>query len=382
MGVTDWFIGLFKNNTTVSLDMYTGEIAAELFYKELAIQASINLISNAVARSEFQTYEKGKSTRGENYYLFNVEPNKNKSSSKFWRDVIHKLIYDNECLIIQNNGYFYVADSYEVTKYAFKDYVYKDVEVDGLKLDKPYFESEVFHFELHNEKIKNVVDGLYKSYSKLIAASQGHYKKNNARRGALKIPSSYPETDKAQKALQELLSKKFKRFFEAEGGAVLPLTNGMEYEELSSNIGIKGGIEGRDIRAFIDDIFDFTAIAFQIPPQLLRGNVQDTEKVINNLLTLCINPLVELLQDEINRKYYGKQAFLERTYLKIDTSIIKSVDIKDIASALDILERIGAFSIDDSLRVLGMEPLNTKWSKARWMTKNYERVEDRFKGGG
>ncbi|SET55755.1 phage portal protein, HK97 family [Natronincola peptidivorans] len=382
MAVWDWFLGLFKDDGTLKLDAYCGELAGEIFYKELAVQACVNLIANAVARSEFLTYEKGKEKKGENYYLFNVEPNQNKSSSKFWRDVIHKLVYHNECLVIQQDEKFYVADSFDPVKFAFKENIYKNIVIEDYKLKDTYKESQVFHFELHDEKIRTVIDGLYASYSKLIIVSSANYKKNNARRGTLEIPTSYPQTDKAQKDLNELLTSKFKRFFEAEGGAVLPLTNNMKYDELESNIGKKSGADGKDIRAFIDDIFDFVAIALQVPPQLLKGNVSDTDKAVNNFLTFCVNPIAELLTDEINRKLYGKKLYLERTYVKLDTSRIKAVDIKDIANALDILTRIGAYSVDDSLRALGMEPLETEWSKAKWMTKNYERIEQRYKGAG
>ncbi len=82
------------------------------------------------------------------------------------------------------------------------------------------------------------------------------------------------------------------------------------------------------------------------------------------------------MADEINRKLYKKKAYLERTYLKIDTTRIKNVNIKDVAGSLDILLRIGSYSIDDCLKILGMEPLETEWSKTRWMTKNYERIND------
>ena len=155
----------------------------------------------------------------------------------------------------------------------------------------------------------------------------------------------------------------------------------MKYEELSSNIGVKGGTNNAQIRAFIDDVFDFVAIAFQVPPVLLKGGVADTEKAMDNFLTFCINPLAELLADEINRKYYGKQAFLKRTYMRINTSMIRAHDIKDIAGALETLLRIGGYTIDDVLKTLGMEPLGTDWSTTRWMTKNYSPVEAVIKGG-
>lgn len=383
MAVLDWFLGLFNKDTgTLDLDAYIGELAGEIFFKELAVQASINLIANAVSRSEFQTFENGKEVKKDNYYLFNVEPNPNKSASKFWRDVVSKLVYNNECLVIQQGYSFYAADDFDVEEFAFKPYVYHDIVIDNLQLKGSYIEPDVFHFELHNEKITNVIEGLNRSYSKLIAVSQKNYKKNNSRKGKVKIPTEYPQTQKAQDDLKNLFETRFKKFFEAEGEAVLPLTNGLDYEELKSNIGTDGTANNKEIRSFIDDIIDFVAIAFNIPPILIKGGVANMEKLIDYFLTFCINPIAELINDEINRKLYGKRAFLNRTYVKLNTSFIKAVNIKDIAGSLEILERIGAFTVDDSLKALGMEPLNTEWSKARWMTKNYENIEDRYEGGG
>jgi len=381
MGLWDWFSRLFSDGMTISLNDDFSKLSNEIFYKELAIQSCVNLISNAVSRGEFLTYEKGKEVRKGNYYLFNVEPNQNKSASKFWRDVVGKLVYKNKCLVVQVNDMLYVADSFDVDEYAFLENIYKNIVVGDYRLAGTYKESQVFRFELHNEKIKTIIDGLYASYSELIAASKSHYQKNNARRGSLDIPTNYPQSEKAQSDLTDLLDIRFKRFFDATGGAVLPLSNGMKYTELASNIGVKGGAEGRDVKAFIDDAFDFVAIGFQMSPQLLRGSVADTGKAFTDFLTLCIGPLAELITDEVNRKMYGKAAYLERSYIKLDTSRIRAADIKDIASALDILVRVGAYNIDDCLKALGMEPLNTPESQARFMTKNYAPVGEVMKGG-
>lgn len=377
--ITDWFRNLFNLDGTVEVDGYAGTLSAELFMKELAVQACVNLIANAVSRSEFLTYDKGLAVRNDNYYLFNVEPNQNKSSSKFWRDMVHKLVYENECLVIQQNGMFYVAESFTTVKYAFKENIYKDVVVEEYALNKNFKESDIMHFELHDQAIKILIEGIYSSYGNLIAYSKDNYKRSNAKRGTLDVPTSYPQTEKAQEQLELLLSKRFKKFFEAEGGAVLPLTNGLKYTDLATT-GYKTGSDSRDIRALVDDVFDYTAIAFQIPPQLLKGTVADTDKVISNFLTFCVNPIAELITDEINRKYYGKKAFLEKTYVKLDTTRITNVNIKDIANALDILTRVGIYCVDDSLKALGMEPLDTEYSRQRWMTKNYSPIEQAAKG--
>jgi len=383
LSVWQRFLSWFNQDSgTLSLDVCVAGLASETYVKELAVQACINLIANTVARSEFRTYEKGEETRKDNYYLFNVEPSPNRNASKFWREVIARLVYDNECLVIQEGGYLYVAESFERQKFAFKEHVYTDVVVDEYKLRDRFSESQVLYFELHNQKIKAVIDGLYYSYAKLIELSKKRYQKNSVRRGALTIPTTYPQTDKAQADLKDLLEKRFKAFFAAEGDAVIPLTGGMTYEEAKDPTTARASIEGRDIRAFIDDVFDYVAIAFQVPPQLLKGNVADTDKAVSNFLTFCVNPLAELLADEINRKMYGKKAFLARTYMKLDTSHIRAVDIRDVANALDVLLRIGAYSVDDCLKALGMEPLGGEIGQQRWMTKNYTPIETVLEGGG
>jgi len=73
--------------------------------------------------------------------------------------------------------------------------------------------------------------------------------------------------------------------------------------------------------------------------------------------------------------------YTQNTYVKCDTRNVKVVNLKDIANALDILTRIGAYTIDDSLKALGMEPLNTDWSRIRFMTKNYQPITEMLKGG-
>ena len=99
MGLLDFF-SWFNKKKSLNLSEYIGKLATEACFRDLAIQACVNLIANTVSRSEFKTFEKGVETKKDNYYLFNVEPNPNKSASKFWRQVIHHLVFDNECLVI------------------------------------------------------------------------------------------------------------------------------------------------------------------------------------------------------------------------------------------------------------------------------------------
>src|SRR5699024_6314484 len=139
--------------------------------------------------------------------------------------------------------------------------------------------------------------------------------------------------------------------------AVYPESEGFEYTEITESKGSRSNDSGRETKNFVNDVFDFIAIGFGIPPSLLKGDTVDTKDALNNFLTFCINPIAKLIQDEINRKMYGKEAYLENTYAKVDTTNIKAVDLRDIANSIELLNRNGALTIDDTLRILGKEPI-------------------------
>ena len=113
------------------------DIPAELYYKELAIYTASSLIGNAISRSEIRTYEQGKMVKKRDYYLLNVSPNRNETSSIFWHKVINRVIRNGEALVVEAGGYLYCADSY--TKMAERPILgdlYERVTVGNFTFDK------------------------------------------------------------------------------------------------------------------------------------------------------------------------------------------------------------------------------------------------------
>ena len=275
---------------------------------------------------------------------------------------------------MQDDGLF-VADSFTKEPFAFKENIYKNLQIENYQMRRIFNESEVFYFALHSTEMKKLIDGLYRDYGILIEYSKKHYRTSNARRGVLDIPTNYPQTEEYQNQLKKLLAVNLTTFFETEKASLLTLTGGLQYTDLT-NASYKNGSDSRDIRSLIDDIFDYVAIAFQIPPQMLKGNLADSDNSWNSYLTHCIKPLAELLEKEINRKYFGKKAYLEKTMLKVDTSLIKAIDIKDLAIAIDVFTRNGVNTLDDNLRMLGREEVGGELGQKRFMTLNLEDIEN------
>lgn len=353
--------------------------AYELYIRELAFWTCVNKIANAVSKCEFKTYYHNKETKGKEYYLWNYEPNQNQNAAGFIYKLIAQLYRKNECLVVEINHRMYVAESYIKEVYALRDYKFSGISFDGYTLQETLDMSDVMFFELNSTDMRKLMNGMYDSYSKLITYAQNAYQKSRGHKGILNIAGVAQEQDNFNETFEELMSTHFKNFF-GKDNAVLPLFDGYNYQDISQNAKTYSTESTRDIKALADDIFEFTARAFSFPPSLAKGDVQDTTKATDELLTFAIDPLVKMIQQEINRKRNGKDGLKQGNYLKIDTLAVKHVDIFDIATPIDKLISSGAFTINDVLQVIGKPKIDESWADQHFMTKNYSEIGAILKG--
>jgi HK97 family phage portal protein len=376
MGLISWLVDRISGDpepTQVEVDEFLN-IQAELVVRNLAFQTAVNLIANSISKCEFKTYLNNEELKKQEYYLWNIEPNKNQNSSQFIHKWISMLFERNECLIIESNGQLLVVDSFNKTEYALFDYTFSGVTVGDFTFGKTFKMSEVMYFKLNNKDIRRVINLMYESYGKLIAYGQNSYKKSRGSKGVVEVNATAEGKANFKETFEKLMNERFKKFFEADN-AVLPLFDGYKYTDIGSKTYNTEGT--RDIKAMVDDIYDFTARALRIPPVMLKGdlaNVSDT--VVNNYLTFCVDPLIDMLQEEINRKRSGYSGYSQGTYLDIDTKSIKHIDLLSVSTAIDKLIGSGAFCVNDIRKLVGEQIIDEPWAWKHWMTKNYSGVEE------
>ncbi len=375
MGVFDFLGRFFKDADEVSLKAVSREARESPHYKILVVEAAINLIAKTFSLAEFQTFEKGEETRKKNYYLFNVEANRNYSAPAFWRRTIRRLIENSEALVLVQDGQFFLADSFEREEFVFKENIYREIVVDNYALEDVWQESDVLYLEDSFTKLHRAIRGVYSDFAKLIAASSKGYRSSKSRKGKLKIPTKLPKGVEDEEALQEYIRDTLREFMDPDKDTVYPESEGFIYEEVKEGRSSGAHDTGRDTRKFIEDVLDFVAMGLGIPPSVLTGEFADTKDAVANFLSFGIKPFTDLVSSEINRKMYGLQNFQKRTYMRIDTTNIKTIELKDIANSIDLLNRNAALTIDDILRYLGKEPLGGELGAMRFITKNYELLE-------
>jgi HK97 family phage portal protein len=388
MGLLSWLyeklggaVPTSGNALDSAIDEYK-EIFGDTFFRELALWSAVNMIASAVSKCEFQTFSHNEKTPSSEYYRWNIEPNKNQNSTQFLRKLISTLYLKNECLVIEQNRQLLVADGYTRTPYVLKEDEFTQVTVGDYPFPNPFKGNEVFFFKLAEADMQAVTNGIFAAYSKLIACSTKAYRKSRGVRGIFKystLPIAWGgDRDKFEAAV----NARIKKWIGLDSGA-LTLGEGQNWEESTSKTYSLDTT--RDIRAMIDDVSDFTAKAFGIPPALLRGDVQGISDALDQFLTFCIDPLTDMLSEEINRKSYGYEGFRNGNYIKIDTRRIKHIDILSVSTAIDKLIGSGAYSINEIREICGDTRLTDENADAHFITKNYTLLDEALNalsGGG
>ncbi len=353
------------------------EKLSKLVMEEFTIHAAINLIANCISKCEFKTFEGGKEIQDEEYYTWNFEPNKNQNSSQFLQELVTKLLYNNECLIVGASGQLIIAESFSKEEYALKETIFSNVYRKNLTLNRSFRMSEVLYFQLNNKNIRKLLTDLCNGYNTILNEAVDKYEKAGGEKGTLHIDATAKGQMYGNKTFEqvyeELMNERFKKFFNSRS-AVLPLFQGFTYTKQAAEQSKKSTSEMKDIVDMLDEIVETVARAFNIPVSLLKGDVSDVEKITRNFLTFCIDPICEMIQTEINRKRYGKTEVAKKNYLKVDTTTVMHIDIFDIAEKIDKLIASGMYCIDELRKKLGDAELNTEESKKYWITKNYQEI--------
>ncbi len=379
MGVFRDFLGKMLSSKDTEIDVISEKIANEIYVKELAINCAINIIAKLMSSSEIKTFSKNKEIKEHMYYLFNIEPNQNQNATEFYFQLFQQLIYDEEVLIVSENNFLYIADSFDKYDRSLYPTYFKNVAIKDLTLtNKTYFMEDVLYMKLNNKKIKDLIDGLYLSYGKLINSAFNSYKKSKGTRGKYKIPANWSQKFKDQQALQKVIREKFKAYF-ASDDAVLPIEEGYDYIETGENSNRKN-TSSSEIRELIDVIFNIVAIAFNMPVGILKGDISQNKEIIKSLLTINIKPYAKMLQNEINRKYYGEAEYLKGNRVKVDITNIQYINLLENANAIDVLFRDG-FSHNEIMDRLDEEKLDEEWADMHFVTKNYMTVQEMIKQG-
>lgn len=351
------------------------EAAQEYQVRELSFWVCANMVANALGRCEFRTFRAHQEIQEREYYLWNVSPNVNQNSSAFLHKLVARLYQNNEALIVNtlarpDMDALVVADSWEEPEaWPSRQNEYRGVTVGDYTYQYPVYEANALHLKLNHTNMRPILNGLYQSYWRLVSAAMRAYQWGHGQHWKVHVSQLAQGDDKFQESFQQMITEQLKPFFDSDG-AILPEFDGYAYENVGGSTSSGASRDTRDIRAMIEDIFDFTARGFLIPAVLVNGSVEGTADANTRFLTNCLDPLADQLQEEIVRKRYGYEAWRRGDYLRVDTSSVIHFDLFANAANVEKLVGSGAYTINDVRRAANQATINEPWADEHFMTLN------------
>lgn len=362
----------FMERKVAMSEIVAQKLADQLAFKELALFIGISYIANTLSKCEFKTYENGVEVKKKLYYMLNVSPNPNQNSSQFINKFVEQYYYQGHSLVVPYRSHIHCADSFDVDdSNPLVENKFNNVTFGNQQPKKQYKASEVFYFKLDNKQVKSLIDSMYLEYSGIIAQALETFKRTNGTRYKLLL-ERYQAGDPEFKKQYDEHIKKSLQAFTGNANSIYIQNKGTDLQEFSS----KTMTNTSDIIAMRKEIFEVVAQAMKIPLPMMYGNITNMNEIVKVYLSFCIDPLADMIGEEFTRKYYSFTEWQAGNYVRVDTSNINHIDIFEVADKVAKIISSGAANVDEVRERLGWNALNTEFSKAYWMTKNFALAED------
>lgn len=352
----------------------TSDKMASAATRSLALYIATSYIANAISKCEVKVFRGGKAVKDELYWALNVSPNPSQNASEFWNKAVSKCLYEGSSLMVQpdpNKLEFYIADSFSRDPRPLRAPVYSGVSVDGATLTRELAASEACQFKLEDRYAARCVRLLYEDISALIAASDGAFKKARGDRFTWRTDGRARGGEADVKGDAASVAELLKPFVTGANG-VLPIKDGQQLERVKSD-----PCEGKEPLEMRRSIFDFTAQALKIPQSMMYGNMTNSVDIANQFVTFAVDPHATMISDETTRSFFDFREWDGgKNYIKVDTSRIGHIDVFQMADKVEKLFSSGIYSMDDIREAVGDEPLNTDFSRAHWVSKNYALIQE------
>ncbi|MED5052691.1 phage portal protein [Anoxybacillus rupiensis] len=366
-----WISDILKRNSELEwmFDLeLTYETSHRAYLKKMALETCVNFIGRTISQSDFRFMENGKRQLNDWHYLLNIRPNTDQSAADFWQKFIHRLICENEVLVIlTDNNDLLIADSFTRVEYAVYPDIFKDVMVKDYTFQRAFRMDEVIYITYNNEKLTEFMDGMFGDFADLFSRMIETSMRANQIRGIVSIDSTQALNQENQTKLQKFIDKLFNAF-KNNPVAIVPKLKGFEYDEVSN--GSNNGKSIEELTKLKKSLIDDVANILGIPNALIHGELSDYETSIKAYVKFCIGPLVKKIEDELNAKLIDKKDYLNGS--RVEVRGVTEKDLIDHAEAVDKLVASGAFTRNEVRELFGKERSDDPELDKFVITKNYQ----------
>ena len=365
-----------RNKEMQSLTEIIAVDMAKLNLSRLAIEKAMLMIAKAIAKSDILIQTESKDKRRQEYRL-NIQPNDHECGTAFWTEVVKQLLTEQEVLIIPLGGKYYRASAWESTTNVLTERTYSHITLTcggyDYALLKSFRTSEVIQLKYDNAKIKLYLQNVVSQYDKTLDSVNAMMRMSAQPRYKLKLgTSALSFREKQADGTDKVMTKdqyvaKIKNLLEADELSVLTESDNVSVDQMQINTSVKA----EELSKMAQQINNEVANAFDIPEAVFNGNITEKSDATNEFITYAVSPVAEVINDTLTAYIVGENDYCTKNEkVMVWLARFKHVDVVDSATNLDKLRGIG-FDYDEIREMVGYPLLNTEFSQARALTKNY-----------
>ena len=365
-----------RNKEMQSLAEIIAVDMAKLNLSRLAIEKAMLMIAKAIAKSDILIQTESKDKRRQEYRL-NIQPNDHECGTAFWTEVVKQLLTEQEVLIIPLGGKYYRASAWESTTNVLTERTYSHITLTcggyDYALLKSFRTSEVIQLKYDNAKIKLYLQNVVSQYDKTLDSVNAMMRMSAQPRYKLKLgTSALSFREKQADGTDTVMTKnqyvaKIKNLLEADELSVLTESDNVSVDQMQINTSVKA----EELSKMAQQINNEVANAFDIPEAVFNGNITEKSDATNEFITYAVGPVAEVINDTLTAYIVGENDYCTKNEkVMVWLARFKHVDVVDSATNLDKLRGIG-FNYDELREMVGYTVLNTEFSQARALTKNY-----------
>lgn len=352
------------------VDMSTEKM--EIDYISSAISIVSSYISSAISSCEFKVYSSDKIKKDSYYYILNYSPNPNETATNLKYNIVKNLIEQGEALCINYNNNLYLAEYFGRAIESINGDEFDGIIIQNTQISNKINKKNALLFKL-SDKLPNInLKRFEQTYADIIDSAFTKFKNSSASKWIYRTESFEGNNDETEKKIKEMITAQLKKFINNPKG-VLSLNKGQSLERIEND---SNKNDTTDIISIRKDCFEMVAIAFKLPISMMYGNVNNLKDVINQFITFSVKPIAKMISEEMTRVFFSQAEINAGSRVEVDISKISYRDIFDVAEKCDKLIASSVADIDEARVLINLPPLNTKWSKQHWLTKNYTKIEN------
>jgi HK97 family phage portal protein len=315
-------------------------------------------VANTISQCRLRTFSDWAEIKGDEFYLWNYQPNANQCGSEFIQEAVTRLLYFGEVLIVDVGGQLIISENtFTHNEYGTREDTFSNVSRYETTFNRTFLARDVIYlkYSYSGRSLECIAQDFTGAYADLIAEADSKFVSNDSIKGALNIPAMATGNPDFENKYRELMNDHFKKFFSSKN-AVIPLWNGMTFSKITSE-DKKTTSEIQDRESLLTAALKRQSQLYHVPATLITGETMSAlVEVYNNYIDACIKPLTHALESEITRKRYGRDGFRRGCYLKFDLTDTKHSDFITNADAISKVASASAIEDNEIRERFGFRP--------------------------